>query len=369
MRRVVKLRLSFIALAICCYTLGFQFIPQSLSDNNAYALLALGVGLYFIGLPLAYWLLVIKAGKQKWWRILIVFGSSSLMARYSFPTDVAQYFEFITWLRYPIITVLLIIELVIIYSAIKGVWGARKLKGDPRISILDNYPASPESKVEVEVKEEPDAKTEPLSELGSKEEVKRSMGIIIAYEPASWYYLIPRLTRNHPKACGKINLLGGNRWHWISSFIGLSLLSGLTYYLLAFWSEIFAIVMSSIIFYSIIAISANHRVCRHHTLYKRDDKLVINYGLWAFLVVDFKDIKSITAGNWRKKDDPEQLIIGRGGDANVELHFTAPQTYFGAMGQMPEQLEVLRLKVDDAEAFVANVGHSATPSATPSTTP
>ena len=240
MRRVVKLRLSFIALAICCYTLGFQFIPQSLSDDNAYVLLGLGVGIYFIGLPLAYWFLVIKGGKQKLWRILIVFGSSSLMARYSFPTDVAQYFEFITWLRYPIITVLLIIELVIIYSAIKGVWQARKLKGDPRISILDNYPANPKL----------ESASEDKSELGSKEEAKRSMGIIIAYEPASWYYLIPRLTRNHPKACGKINLLGGNRWHWFTSFIGLSLLSGLSYYLLAFWSETFAIVISSIIFYT-----------------------------------------------------------------------------------------------------------------------
>ncbi|NQZ08710.1 MAG: hypothetical protein HRT35_16265 [Algicola sp.] len=339
MRRVVKLRLSFIVLAICCYTLGFQFIPESLSDNNGTILFALGAGVYFIGLPLAYWFLVIKGGEQKLWRILIVFGTSSLMARYSFPTDVAQYFEFITWLRYPIIAVLLIIELVIIYSAIKGVWQARKLKGDPRISILDNYPSHPET----------------------KEEAKRSMGIIIAYEPASWYYLIPLLSRNHPKACGKIALLGGNRWHWYTSFLGLSLLSGLSYYLLAFWSETFAIVISSIIFYSIVAISANHRVCRHYTLYQRDDKLVINYGLWAFLVVDFKDIKSIEAGSWAKKDDPEQLIIGRGGNANVELHFNSPQTYFGAMGQLPEQLEILRLKVDDPQAFVTNVNHSTTP--------
>ncbi len=139
MRRSVKFRLIFLVSAMSSYFLGFQFLPESLNTANSQILLAAFSVVYFLMLPFIYWFCIIKVGEQKLWKMLLIFSLSSLMARLSFPVEVAQYFEFIAWLRYPIIAVLLAIQLFLMVSIIKALWQARSLAGDPRVHILDTY--------------------------------------------------------------------------------------------------------------------------------------------------------------------------------------------------------------------------------------
>ena len=133
MRTPTKKRLQFFLVAITTYVLGFQFIPENLNYNGTITSLTpllLAIAGYFIFLPILHWFWVIKAGQQKAWKIILIFSLISLCARYSFPKDIAQYFEFIMFLRYPIIGVLLIIELYLMVMIIKGLWQARSLSGE-----------------------------------------------------------------------------------------------------------------------------------------------------------------------------------------------------------------------------------------------
>ena len=326
MRPVIKYRISFIAIAALCYTLGFQLIPQTLDSSWGLLLTIIASTAYFILLPLLYWFMVIKAGQQKAWKIIIIFSFSSFMARYSFPADISHYFEFIMWLRYPLIAVLIIMELYIIYAVVKGLWQARKLSGDPRVSIINKYQ--------------------------NEDEKKRSVAVTFASEPASWYYAIGRLSRKHVKSPFHINLLSAHRGHYLAIICALSLLTMITYLLLLEWSETAAILVASFIFYSVVILTANHRVSRYYSLYFQEQQLVLNNSMWGLLVVNIGDIKSLRQGCWPKKEHNTQLTFGRGESANIVLEFTETQIYYGAIGMLPEPTEKLHLCIHNHEAFI-----------------
>ncbi|MGZ9897082.1 hypothetical protein [Shewanella gaetbuli] len=133
----------------------------------------------------------------------------------------------------------------------------------------------------------------------------------------------------------------------------------MSYYLLAGWSELVAIVVASIIGYTLMGIVANHRLSRYYSLYILRKKLIINNALWGFLVVDLANIEHITKID-KKLDDhdkPQQnniLTIGNG-DANIFISFHADVVYHGVMGQLPEPISQVYLSVDKPAQFIEKV--------------
>ncbi|ABV85800.1 hypothetical protein [Shewanella pealeana] len=327
MRRSVKYRLLFLLSAIMIYCAGFQWLPESMEAGNALGLtIAATIG-YFVLLPAIYAYSIIHVGQQKWWKMIVILSLSSLMARLSFPAELASYFEFIAWLRYPIIAVLLVIELYLMVSIVKGLWQARSLKGDPRLHIIDKY--------------------------RGEDEKKQTLALVLASEPASWYYAIPWFSRNHSNILANINLYSAKLWHWFLLITAALCVSALSYIVIASWSELVALIVSSILAYSLVAVTANYRISRHFSVYIQDNKLVLNNSMWGFLAVKLDDIESIKQGKWAKtlankgnSTQSDMLIFGRGKTANILLTFKQPQTYFGALGQLPEKVEKIYLVVD-----------------------
>lgn len=365
LRRQVKYRIAFLVLMIAVYTLGFHLLPEQLTNTREALSLAVVTALYFVLLPVLYWYWIIKIGAQKPWKMLVVLSLSSLMARLSYPHEVAEYFEFIAWLRYPIIAVLLIIELYLIVSIIKGLWQARKASGDPRLAIVEQYAAiaQPEPSAEAEKIDSINPNKPSGSGLPPSADEKRlTLGLILATEPASWYYAIPYFSRRHPEAIGSLNLLSAKPWHALVIIVGLMASSVLSYSLPDGISHIAALFVSGLFLYSILLMTANYRISRYYSLYQRADKLIINNGMWGFMAVDFTQISELKLGHFSSpvsqsslgdttpSDAPEILTLGRG-EANVQLIFKRPQVYYGAMGQLPELLTVVNLVVEDPQAL------------------
>ncbi|MGI2219165.1 hypothetical protein ACRN94_19650 [Shewanella baltica] len=95
LRRPAKYRIYFLILMIIVYWLGFNLLPEQLTQTSEQLSLAVVSALYFVLLPLLYWYWIIKIGAQKSWKILVILSLSSLMARLSYPPQIAEYFEFI----------------------------------------------------------------------------------------------------------------------------------------------------------------------------------------------------------------------------------------------------------------------------------
>lgn len=326
MRRSVKFRLIFLISAAVSYWLGFHFLPQSLETDNSKHLLIGFSALYFVLLPLIYWFCIIKIGEQKLWKMLLIFSLSSLMARLSFPVEVASYFEFIAWLRYPIIAVLLAIQLFLMVSIIKGLWQARNLFGDPRVHILDTF-------------QEQDDK-------------KRSLALVMASEPASWYYAIPYLSRNHLPGITHLQLRSSSLWYWFMLILGTLATSSLAYFIIEPWSQLAAIIVASIVSYSLVMVTANYRISKSYSLYRHQDKLVINNSVWGFMSVKLNDITDIQIGEYLRKEDKEGLHFGYGASSNIKLSFMLPQTYYGGLGQLTERVDSIDMQVSDPQALV-----------------
>jgi hypothetical protein len=334
MRTPAKKRLLFFITAVTVYILGFQFIPENLPyDGTIHSILPVIVAIagYFVFLPILYWLWVIKAGKQKSWRMILIFSLSSVCARYSFPQNFAEYFEFIMYLRYTIIGVLIVIELYLMVMIIKGLWQARKLSGDPRVHAFEKY---------------------------KDDEKKLALALPFSWEPASWYYAIPKFSKKHNKAIGQLQTKSIKRTHWLMLLVSCLIVGSLSYYLLVDWSEIVAIIIASLAFYSVIFITANHRVALKFSIYILDEYLIINDAFWSFLVVKINDVKSVQVGQWHKSDDKEQLMLGVGEYANIELTFFNEQMYLGSMGQFPETIHKLWLNVEQPQKFKEKLNDS-----------
>ncbi|MGB1261690.1 MAG: hypothetical protein ACPG52_02175 [Cognaticolwellia sp.] len=331
MRTTVKYRLIFLLIAFTSYYLGFVFIPESTSGALGLYPVIIASIIYFLVLPILHWFLIIKAGQQKAWKILIILSISSAVARYSFPEDIAQYFEFILWLRYPIMAVLLIIELYLMYVIVKGLWQARNLTGDPRIGAIEKY----------------------------DDEKKQGLALTFATEPASWYYAIPRLSRKHIKALDNISLLSGKAWHYFLVIVSLVALATLSYQLLVDWSETAAIIAATFILYSFILLTANYRLSRHYSIYVQDDKLIINNSIFNFMVIPLADINAITLNSLEDNEKEnsassaknhaisnELLKIGRGKQHNIKITFTQPIKYWGMMGAFVESFEQVLIEIE-----------------------
>lgn len=339
MRKPVKYRLLFLLIAIVCYTFGFIFIPETITPVLEFYPVIIASLVYFTLLPSLYWFMIIKVGKQKAWKLIIIFSLSSAIARYSFPEEIAQHFDFILWLRYPIIAILLIIELYLMFIIVKGLWKARNLSGDPRISVLGKYP----------------------------DEKKQGLALTLATEPASWYYAIPRLSRNHVKPLNNISLWSGNRWHYMSILIALFSTAIISYWLLAAWSETVAIIAATFIVYGLILMTANYRLSRHYSVYIKDEKLIINNSIMNFMVVPLIEIESVSivekenlqsevnnAQDCNKVQTSVQqhLIIGRSQQQCIKITFKQPIQYWGFMGAFVESFEQVLINVEQPNKLI-----------------
>lgn len=331
MRTTVKYRLIFLFIAITSYYLGFTFMPETTSSTLGLYPVILASVIYFAVLPLLYWFMIIKAGKQKAWKLLIILSLSSAIARYSYPEDIAQYFDFILWLRYPIIAVLLIIEFYLMFIIVKGLWQARNLTGDPRIGAIEKY----------------------------ADEKKQALALTFATEPASWYYAIPRLSKHHTKSLDKITLLSGKAWHFLVVTLLLISVALLSYQLLVDWSQAAAIMAAMFILYSFILLIANYRLTRHYSIYIQDEKLIINNSIFNFMVIPLNEIKSASltsvnidnalkaeANTERDAAENELLKIGRGKQHNIKITFKQPIKYWAMMGAFVETFEQVLINVE-----------------------
>lgn len=327
MRTRVKYRLIFLVLMLCCFVAGVQLTPDLLATDADKLVLGIISALYFVLLPLSYWYCIIKMGGQKLWKLIVILSLSSLVARFSFPADIAHYFEFVAWLRYPIIAVLLVIELYLVVSVVRGLIKVRKLKGDPRVGAVETYRDGDEKSL--------------------------TIALILASEATNWFYSIPWFSRHHPAAIANINLVSATRWHVWLMLIGCISASYCSYVLIMSWSEWVAIIVSSIIAYTLLSIVANHRLSRYYSLYLIRDNLVINNSLWGFMVINIEDFASVDMqqSSELNKDEPETLMIGRG-QSNVTITLNRPVIYHGGMGQLPEPMKTVYLSVDEPQRFI-----------------
>ncbi|WP_342804898.1 hypothetical protein [Alteromonas sp. M12] len=326
MRKAVKSRLAFLIIAVICYSAGFYFLPEQLNSETDTILSAGFAIVYFLLLPILYWLLIIKAGNQKPWKMILIFSLSAGIARFSFAAQIADYFEFVMWLRIPIIGILLAIEFFLIAHVIKSLWQARKLKGDPRVHMINSINSDDDEK-------------------------KQQLSITLSYEPASWYYCLPFLSRNHPRPVTHLKLLSRYPLHFICMLCGLTLVAGLAYMLIATISELVALIVASFISYSIISICANYRISRYHSVYFLDNNLVLNSSFLSIMVIPLLTIKTVDTGCWNKQELTESLILGRGKTANILLTFNHEISYFSMMGMLNEPFNKVYLSVEDPAAL------------------
>ncbi|WP_372942812.1 hypothetical protein [Shewanella sp.] len=333
MRATIKYRLVFLALMVISFVIGVHWTPETLASDADKRALYLISALYFVLLPLSYWYCIIKKGAQKLWKLIIILSLSSLVARLSFPAEVAHYFEFIAWLRYPIIAVLLIIELYLVVSVVRGLFKVRKLKGDPRVGAVETYREGDDKSL--------------------------TIALIMASEATNWFYAIPWFSRNHPPAIANINLKSAARWHVWLMLTGCIVASCSSYFLLVSWSEWVAIIVSSIIGYTLMSMVANHRLSRYYSLYLMRDNLVINNSLWGFMVINLTDIADVTNQPLAEihQEDSETISIG-GGQSNVTIKLNRPVIYHGGMGQLPEPMTVIHLSVDEPQQLINTLNNA-----------
>lgn len=333
MRTASKYRISFLLMALSCYSAGFWLLPNQLDSMYHKNITAAFAGIYFVLLPLLYWLMIIRAGGQKPWKLLLIFSLSAGIARFSFPAEIADYFTFIAWLKYPIIGILLLLELALFWHVIKGLWQARKLKGDPRVHTI------------IRTKND--------------DEKKQQISISMAYEPASWYYALPFLSKNHVPVLGHIMLMSAKRWHFCIALLCIISASYFSYTLIAPASELVALIVSSFIGYTLVMFSANYRISRHYSLYIHQNHLIINESIFGLMVVPLINISATDFGDWARVDKPEAHFLGRGEHANLKLVFSQQQTYSTWMGMVAEPTHEVYLCLDgqttDLESVAAKI--------------
>lgn len=325
MRKVTRYRLVFVVLAICLYTIGVKLTPAQFLPEHNWPVFAGLFALYFAVIPALHLLLVILATQQKWWKLLIPFSTSSLVCRYSMPTELAGYFEFISYLRYPLVAILLVIELAIVYHVVRMLWKCRTMQGDPRASAI--------------------------RAMNNEDEKKRTTAILFAYEPATWYYLLPFLSRNHVPTLAHLRLSSSSLLMLFVLIVGLILMTSGLYYFLAMWSELVAIIVSSLVGYSLIYLIANYRISKHHSVYVLDDHLVINNNFLNLMVIPLKQISHVEVNTFEQPSS-EALCLGKG-TPNIKLILSSPSCYYGMMATLTDSVSEVYLSVDNPESISA----------------
>lgn len=324
MRQTTRARLSFFCVAILLCASAFWLLPASLISTGDFVVTALYGGLLFIAMPALYAYLVIYKGKQAKWKILLSFSLAALVARYAFPPEIANYFEFIAYIRYPLAAVLILLEFILMGHVIKSIWQARHLKGDPRV-----HAAAKAEKTEGRQKE---------------------MTVLMAYEPASWYYSLPWLSRQHPTALTRLNLRSARLWHFIISLTVLIAASAVAYWSLTFVSDIAAIVVASLILWGVVYVVANFRVSRSFSLYQLDSTLVVNASYFTLYCIDVANIREVEIAQWPEEEYEDAPVAGRG-IPNVKLSFHDAITEYSMMATMTEKVDTLYLVVEKPEVL------------------
>ncbi|MFK8032044.1 MAG: hypothetical protein AB8G18_17570 [Gammaproteobacteria bacterium] len=323
MRKATKLSLTYLLVFVATFIAAKQTLPEQLDTFSEQLLTAVFAVLFFIFLPALYWRWVIKVGNKKAWRLIIAFSLSSFAARYTFPEDIARYFEFIAWLRFPLIAILVLIELALMFSIVRVLWQSRHMSGDPRLTMFKTYEDKPAEHLD--------------------------LALAFSYEPSSWYYAVPYFSRKHVKPLAKLELRSASRWSLIANIVGLIAASTLSYFALQSLSELLAIVVSSFLFYCVVMTVANYRVSRHYPIYVDKERLVINNNFLNLLVVNLNEIESITTGQWSRDKQSEELFLGSGEHANIEIRFRSPQKYYGLLGLVTETVDSAKLSINRAE--------------------
>jgi hypothetical protein len=322
MRRAVGFRLLYLVLAISTYVAGFTLLPEHLSTTTDTLLTVTFLAAYFLCLPSIFWLFIINKGGQKRWKIIIPISLACVVSRYSMPAELADYFEFLSWARYPIFAVLLLFEFALFYHVITTLWKARKLQGDPRANALITH---------------------------INDDKKRDLALLMASEPASWYYAIPRLSRHHIPTLGHLSLLSSQRWHLGVVLLGLLTATVGLYLLLLPVSELVATLVCSLVGYSVVSLTANYRISRHYSIYSHNNYLLVNSGFFNLLFVPLASITHCEIGIWPKPTIKEQLVLGRGKSAVLKLTFSSPAFWFTFMGSFCERHNCVYLCVENPE--------------------
>lgn len=331
MQKSARYRLIYFISMVATYLSGYQFLPDTLSTVADEVLTAVFAALYFIALPALYYYCVVVMGKQKLWKILISFSVSSLVARFTFPAEIATYFEFISWLRYPIMAVVIVLEIALVTMVVKSLWKARHLPGDPRLHAHKQF---------------------------ADDDKKRTAALLWAHEPASWFYAIPRFSRHHVPAIGRLVTRLAKPLNAALAILLTVFSTVLSYWLLVDWSQTAAVIVSSLVLWSVVAVVASIRLRRHFSVYVQGNDLVINAGIYRTLFADTAAISCVEAGCWKKSALSEALILGRGEQANVHIRLTKPAVLYSMMASIEEQFVDVYLVCEDPQSVVQHLTHS-----------
>ena len=79
------------------------------------------------------------------------------------------------------------------------------------------------------------------------------------------------------------------------------------------------------------------------------DQIFILIGI---ISIKFADVADVELGEYIRKEDKEGLHLGYGDTSNIKLTFNQPQTYFGGLGQLTEQVDVIDVQVSDPQLLV-----------------
>lgn len=328
MHSTTQYRLIYLLMAITIFAVGGYLVPGALDTHRQVLVTAMVAAAFFVLVPALHVYLVIVKGKQKWWRLIAPFGLGILVARYTFPDTLTSYLDFMSWVRYPFLAIIIALECFILYQVISSLWKARKLKGDPRIHVL-------------------------ASQTHQNEKMQ-DMAIMMAHEPASWYFAVPRFSRQLPKAVANVNLYSASRWFSLVGLGALLLATAASYLLLNNVSHIAASVVSVLVGYSLISLVANYRISRYYSLYFTPTHLVINPTFFNLLVAEIASIQSVKAGSWPKDTLNDERVLGRG-TANLCIEFSSPVTYTTFMGTARDEVSRVYVCVDNPQSVVASL--------------
>ncbi|WP_028115363.1 hypothetical protein [Ferrimonas senticii] len=321
-------RLLYLCLLFIVYATSLWLMPDSLNHSEAQRQFALASALMFLVLPLMNWWLLIRTGINKAWRLLLVFGLSSTLARFTFPAELQHYFEFIMWLRFPIIAIVVLFELALVGSVLQSLWQCRKQTGDPRVSAA-------------------------INNRSEADEKRRTLKMISIAELTAWLHLLPWLRRTQATAITNLNTLMAHRVHLLAILTLLLLASSGSYVLLLPVHSWLAVGVSGIIAYGLIHLLANHFIARDHSVYLNQQELVLNVGLWGMMVVNINDIAQIELGDDDVTTDASQLTLGRANQQPIlRLTLAKPQHYYSAGGIHCDTYEQLQLHLDNPEVLL-----------------
>jgi hypothetical protein len=173
---------------------------------------------------------------------------------------------------------------------------------------------------------------------------------MFAHEPASWYYAIPRFSRNHVPAIANLRLWSAQWWHVLLVCVALVFATYASYLAIALWSETVAIVVATLVFYLIVMFIANYRVSKYYSVYLIKDKLMVNNSWWGMTVIPLSNIQQVETDSWAAASTQEQFHFGRG-NANIKLTFVSEQKYYSGLATFTEPMDTLYLSVDDPSAL------------------